>query len=1154
MKDFSRLKIFRFLKSFTYLFLLVGAIGCSEDLLEEQNHVPGDSNKPFVISGEIEQSMTTRVNDQGFADGDKMGVFVVDYANGQPGKIAVTGNRTSNMCYRFKAGENKWIPTKDVYWKDDKTPVDVYGYYPFKEVVPSVDRYEFTVNIDQGEPGAEGQLGGYEASDFLWAKSACVSPNTPIMLEYRHQMAGVKVILKEGTGFAVGEWGGLSKLVTVDNTIRKAQIDLSTGAITPTGAFDKNILMATESAGYRAVVVPQTVKAGKSLIGITIDGLSYPFKKSEDMLYQSGLLHQFTIEVNKRTPSGDYELKLVDEQITPWVNDELSHNFEGNSYIVVHVEKEGTLKQCLEKAHIDRAALKNLKLTGRLTSDDFDFMRAELVNLASLNMKEVRLIQCNLEYINGHNWHDQDKDDVLPMFAFCEMNFLRRLVLPDVLKEIGPYALHHLNLTSFLSIPNTVTYIHGHAFSDSKMSTALPDKLERIGGWAFAESEIRMDFKLPATLKILDEGVFWRTRGMYGTFSLPPLLEKIGFDAFAECSGPFEGNIEIPQAITEIPDRAFGINFKKGTILKLHDGVRRIGDAAFVGLRFNAPVYLNPNIEYIGPGAFKYCHFRGGLELPANLRFLGHEVFTHCRLAGKIVIPDHLNALAGSPDGIFESCGIEELVTGKNLEQIEEEVFRNCGQLRKVFLEENINYIGDYAFADCGALSLFVCLAEEPPVLGTGTFENIQNNRMAILEVPEKSLAAYRSAPGWNQFRYISAYHELACTLSTITCLNKGMEREGILRAEGPWYVKSCPNWCSVDVTSGDGVVRKTLIKVKVNPLAKGSAPREDRIVFALKDKDYTTDIVVKQYDSEVNEDAEIVLQQASANGKEIPIFFLGDGFDAESIINGQYLEVMKQQMEHLFAIEPFKTYRNHFTVTTAVALSPMKGLGTGSQSRDTKFETYDNWGNFSSNVDLVKDYVLRVSKHVNRENLDNSTIVMMCNVQGFSGNTWRDDYSGLSIVYCSLSEEAYPYDQRGLIQYHVGGVGFGRLGPENVSHYEFIQACPCPGCNALNDFREAKRRGEMENLSLSGKMNDVPWRHLIFHPKYSGIVDIYEGGYNHARGVFRSEVNSCMNTCIPYYNTISRESIVKRIMKYSDNTFDFENFVQNDKIEIPNN
>ena len=56
-----------------------------------------------------------------------------------------------------------------------------------------------------------------------------------------------------------------------------------------------------------------------------------------------------------------------------------------------------------------------------------------------------------------------------------------------------------------------------------------------------------------------------------------------------------------------------------------------------------------------------------------------------------------------------------------------------------------------------------------------------------------------------------------------------------------------------------------------------------------------------------------------------------------------------------------------------------------------------------------------------------------------------------------------------------------------------------------------------------------------------------------HSRGVFRSEQNSCMNNNIPYYSTISRESIVKRIKRYAGETYSFEDFVKNDKREAGN-
>lgn len=74
--------------------------------------------------------------------------------------------------------------------------------------------------------------------------------------------------------------------------------------------------------------------------------------------------------------------------------------------------------------------------------------------------------------------------------------------------------------------------------------------------------------------------------------------------------------------------------------------------------------------------------------------------------------------------------------------------------------------------------------------------------------------------------------------------------------------------------------------------------------------------------------------------------------------------------------------------------------------------------------------------------------------------------------------------------------------------------------------------------------------RHLINDNRFNDIVDIYEGGYYHLRGVYRSEQNSCMNKNVPYYSTWCREIIVRRIKMLAGETFNFEDFVANDSRE----
>ena len=138
------------------------------------------------------------------------------------------------------------------------------------------------------------------------------------------------------------------------------------------------------------------------------------------------------------------------------------------------------------------------------------------------------------------------------------------------------------------------------------------------------------------------------------------------------------------------------------------------------------------------------------------------------------------------------------------------------------------------------------------------------------------------------------------------------------------------------------------------------------------------------------------------------------------------------------------------------------------------------------------------------------------------------------------------------MVQYLIGGAGFAGLATESVSHYDFIKGCSCPACNSLSNYYSFKELGKYENITLSGKMEDAPWREFIFHPKYSAFVDMYEGGFNHLRGVWRSEAESVMGSFIPYYNTISRYIIYKQIMSRAGLTPTLDKFIENDIIENP--
>ncbi|MDE6370052.1 MAG: hypothetical protein K2K92_01020, partial [Duncaniella sp.] len=362
---------------------------------------------------------------------------------------------------------------------------------------------------------------------------------------------------------------------------------------------------------------------------------------------------------------------------------------------------------------------------------------------------------------------------------------------------------------------------------------------------------------------------------------------------------------------------------------------------------------------------------------------------------------------------------------------------------------------------------------------------------------------------------------------------------------EGDWEVASMPDWCQLSQTSGS---KKTEVTLTIKACGKDGSEREGDIVFNLKDKDYSHTCHVRQYGYEYGEDEYITLQRATkGNGGGINIVILGDGYDAADIASGGYLKDMRQEIEYFFGIEPYTTYRDYFNVYTAFPLSTESGVGTVNTIRYNRFNTtYTAGVGLKCDYDDVFSYALNAPT-VDTGNLDETLIIIVPNSTDYGGvcQMWT---SGAAIAFCPKSDYDYPLDSRGVIQHEAGGHGFAKLADEYVYHNAFIDACTCgDGCGHADDLMKMKDWGWYDNLELTGKMHEVGWSHLIFDSRYSDIVDIFEGGFKHSRGVFRSEQNSCMNNNIPYFSTISRESIVKRIKRYAGEAYDFEEFVAKD-------
>ncbi len=1118
------------------LLALLALSSCSEEIT---SIIGEKSQQPIQLSGQIDQENVTRANDYGFVGGDKMGIYIVDRVGGQAGQLGASDNRAQNVLFTYDDDNHRWSSPAAIYWRDEETGIDVYGYYPGVNYVESPTSYAFEVQADQSTEAQNGDLGGYEQSDLLWGKKTSEFTTSQIVLKYNHILAGVRVLLQKGDGITDTEWDKLKKIVLVENTVRKASVDLSTGATAVDGSDVSVVRMAPQSGdSYRAVVIPQTVAAGRQLLSITIDGKTYSHKLDKAMNYQGGKLHNFTMTVNKSADTGDYEVKVTDDGITPWTNDESSHQFTAMMYVTVHCPEIGKLKESIAAAGYDYKTIQNLKVTGELTEEDFQVLRAEMPELRHLNLKSVKVK--HVRYYDGwldHGSHDFDlyRDDMLPNNAFWGDDNNKRgihsIVLPSSITAIGDNAFSGLRSLEYstLEIPEGVTKIGVGAFSYNEdyngVELILPSTLDSIGGSAFNPCGFRCELKLTDNIRYIGRNAFGRTPNFYGTFHIPSKLSSID-DVFESLGsdGSFDGEIEIPQGITSVSG-ALTVAMSKRVALNLPAGVKKIG-RGWPQKGFKS-IHFNDDLEEIGEACFLwYAMPPEGIKLPSSLVKIGYRAFAENGLEGEIEIPEGCLDIGAEA---FAGANITKLTLPSHLEVINDRSFGSLHYLTQVTIPKYVNYIGERAFSDDDALRTVICLNPEPPTLGKEAFDGLYFDKV-VLEVPEQSVEAYRHADGWKDFQNVTAYHELAFNIPEIICLDKGVTREGILRAEGDWEVSECPSWVTVSPSSGSYKDELT-VTVKTN----NGDTREGRIVFKLKGKSYTTYTTVRQVASaEYKEDATVTLQTASAGVNAIPLFIVGEGYGADDIASGLYLTDMREQMEHLFSIEPYKTYRNYFTVSTAYACSPQSGM-----SGLTKF---------SSNNDKVWQYAKTYGTSVD----ERAAILVLCNTKAYSNHTDLWD-NGLSFSWIGKTEDIYPYDQKGDVLHYFGGRGFGKLGPEYVNHFTFMKACGCPGCNMTNEFNWAREKGWWQNVSITSKMTELPWYHLIFHEKYASHVDVYEGAMNHARGTYRSENQSAMGAAhVYYYNTISREEIVKRILTAAGETFTFDKFVASDKMELP--
>ena len=234
----------------------------------------------------------TRATATGFEDGDKIGVYVTDYTGDVASPLQISGNWANNVATTYDG--SVWSTAKKIFWSENK--MDVYGYYPYMTPT-SIDLQPFAVALDQSTEGTDSELGGYEASDFLWAKTTGVSQaDETVALEFKHSCSKLIVKLVKGDDYE-GDFPTSASLY-IHNVVPTATIDFTTGAVVKDIFGEPTTIKARKVADdtYEAIIIPQRVTSRRPFIELIAGNISYLL---EDTFYfKAGVQHTISLTIN----------------------------------------------------------------------------------------------------------------------------------------------------------------------------------------------------------------------------------------------------------------------------------------------------------------------------------------------------------------------------------------------------------------------------------------------------------------------------------------------------------------------------------------------------------------------------------------------------------------------------------------------------------------------------------------------------------------------------------------------------------------------------------------------------------------------------------------------------------------------------------------
>lgn len=247
-----------------------------------------------------------------FEAGDVVSLYAVEYNGAIQMPLQLGGNWFNNERLTFDG--LSWNGVRSLYWADGAC--DFYAFYPYQESIGSMEKYPFAVAVDQNSTRTGSTLGGYEASDLLYACANNISRSDgSVNLSFHHLMSKLVVRVHKGEQFE----GDIPNDITahVYNTITDCTVDWTKGSVEKYAFGAKNTLTMKKISNelFEAVLIPQNIEKRTPLIELTMGGIAYLLEYS--LSFRPGYVHYIDLTLNTSPDQEQIEIS-IDPGIDNW--------------------------------------------------------------------------------------------------------------------------------------------------------------------------------------------------------------------------------------------------------------------------------------------------------------------------------------------------------------------------------------------------------------------------------------------------------------------------------------------------------------------------------------------------------------------------------------------------------------------------------------------------------------------------------------------------------------------------------------------------------------------------------------------------------------------------------------------------------------------